>query len=81
MSSLCQCRYCNHWDQDKILSFDAGQVSVCKHKLIDGYQSLSSSGMRFSDIPKVIVDNDSHVEKPQTIYTRYNFGCVLWESN
>lgn len=70
-----RCDKCRYWGNGdgKGWSYDAGHVNVCHHRQIDGNQHPSYGAC--GDPTSMVMSGQS----TQTITTRWNFGCILFE--
>lgn len=66
-----------HWGDGngKGFPYDAGHMNVCKHLNINGYQHPSIGYDGTERNTQVYAGGEE-----QTIMTRWNFGCVLFEN-
>ena len=72
-----RCNTCLHWDHEFVGNYDSGNVAKCNHDKISGdHHPSNGCGMVEQTLVYCPTSKGS-----QEIFTRWNFGCHLWEKN
>lgn len=68
------CEKCEYWTN--ACSYDSGRIGQCTHPKITGGPHHPSNGCGMVEMTLMYIPSCS---ENQEIFTRWNFGCNLWE--